>query len=232
LREWCQQKQFYLYTSNVDGHFRIAGFPEALIHEIHGNIETWFAVSSVSNSERKGNGPITVPGSYSFQVDETTLEGADPELIWKDLASDTDANFDGSFYLRPKVLMFDDGFESHRQMGLNSSCDRYQAWESQMEDKMEVSNTLELVVLEIGCGTRVPSVRIECQEVIKDTASRCTDSSPRCSFIRINPDEEASQSVPDNFTSIHIRGSALEVLERINCCYELHQHCPSSVLNR
>jgi hypothetical protein len=116
--------------------------------------------------------------------------------------------------------MFDDDVASHTSMGLDQSSDRYQNWESMMEHQMAQFKTLRLVVLEIGCGVRVPSVRRECLDVIHDTAARCgTDATndtpaddddvdkqkgrknlpPRCTWIRINPDkEEITNGISDS----------------------------------
>ena len=126
--------------------------------------------------------------------------------------------------------MFDDGFSSHTQMGLHASCERYQAWEETMESAMEEAShnntaitsdddSMKLVILEIGCGIRVPSVRMECQDVLHDTAARCqrqsADSPPCCSLIRINPDHELIEQVPPNATGLSIRGKGLETLQAI-----------------
>ena len=262
LSRWCREKQsnlnkkfrttndgddnknklsaYYLYTSNVDGHFRLAGFPEENLHEVHGAIDRWLVVLQAKDQTQDGKTTqlttskvewISVPDSYSFPVDPSTLEGPPPKSILSDLIDHEDElslQLRQSSFLRPGVLMFDDGFDSHEQMHLDTSCDKYQAWERNMELAMEVSKNLKLVVLEIGCGTRVPSVRIECQDVISDTQRRINSklgekedkgTVPRCSFIRINPDHENIQvgiDVPENVIAISIRGTALDTLQRID----------------
>ena len=120
--------------------------------------------------------------------------------------------------------MFDDGFRSHTQLGLDQSCTRYQDWEEKMEQCMESSTSFKLVVLEIGCGMRVPSVRTECQDVVRDTATRCSGGKrlkPACTFIRINPEhEEISNDMPEMVTTISIKGTALKSLEQIDKFYK------------
>ncbi|CAJ1962903.1 unnamed protein product [Cylindrotheca closterium] len=235
---------YYLYTSNVDGHFRLAGFSNEWLHEVHGAIDTWVPAIILDDndsndyddaSENKQQYPV--PDSYSFPIDAETLLGPSPEALRESIIPPKDNNDDmsmSSCRLRPRVLMFDDGFPSHTQMGLDTSCERYQAWESTMESAMEAShcnttssdddNGMKLVILEIGCGIRVPSVRIECQDVLCDTAGRCyqrssstsaDDSRPSCSLIRINPDHESIEHVPPNATGVSIRGKALETLQAI-----------------
>lgn len=235
LKKWCDEKQiknmlherskelnvawYYLYTSNVDGHFRLAGFPERNLHEVHGAIDTWIPTESDHDKKQAPLEGYSVPESYSFPVDPNTLEGPSSDTIVHNLCKKTVSSggdvVPSCVLLRPRVLMFDDGFSSHAQMGLNSSGARYQSWEEAMESTIETCDDKKLVVLEIGCGTRVPSVRIECQDVIQDTAARCNNRSC-CSFIRINPDEEEITNVPENVEAISIRGKALSTLVRID----------------
>ena len=104
-------------------------------------------------------------------------------------------------------------------MGLAESSDRYQAWEEQMELHMEQHPTKTLVVLEIGCGTRVPSVRRECQDVVADTANRVKECNPdRIVHIRINPEDHEIEATPEGTTSIGIQGTALTTLQAIERC--------------
>lgn len=124
--------------------------------------------------------------------------------------------------------MFDDGFDAHGVMGLQESSDSYQAWEEKMEQQMatpmeaagsstEVELARTLVVLEIGCGVRVPSVRQECLDVVVDTAKRCRQKGIQetcCTYIRINPEDHEIQLPEDTLgiQTISIQGSALSVL--------------------
>ena len=69
---------------------------------------------------------------------------------------------------RPAVLMFGDD----DWVGNAAAEARYVAWEAAMEEQMEADETARLVVLEIGCGIRVPCVRDEAEMVVIDTAKR------------------------------------------------------------
>lgn len=242
LYKWCHDRQarlnntmkgksslsaYYLYTSNVDGHFRKAGFPEETLHELHGAIDVWLPLHHADDLDAKQTW-IPVPEQYTFPVDPDTLEGPTAETILNDLEPNLDTSFEmphstTSVLLRPRVLMFDDGFRSHTQLGLDQSCTRYQDWEEKMEQCMESSTSFKLVVLEIGCGMRVPSVRTECQDVIRDTASRCSGGrrlKPACTFIRINPEHEEISNMSEMVTTISIRGTALKSLEQIDKFYK------------
>lgn len=34
LKKWCKNKKYFIITSNVDGHFQLANFPEDHIYEV------------------------------------------------------------------------------------------------------------------------------------------------------------------------------------------------------
>jgi NAD-dependent SIR2 family protein deacetylase len=233
LKKWCNLKQekeerhldgiasYYLYTSNVDGHFRRKDFPVERLHEMHGGIDTWLVVEE---NGKESASSLKIPEPFSFAVNPTTLE-LSPELILELFGNDRKSNASSeTSLLRPRVLMFDDGFQAHRAMGLAASCDLYQNWEEQMEAKMaRTDKELTLVVLEIGCGIRVPSVRKECEDVIADSAARCagTDGKIRCTHIRINPDDDEIQDhALTNAKAISIRSTALKTLQAIDARFD------------
>lgn len=239
LKRWCDHKEatkpkkirpYHHYTSNVDGYLRRIGFSPECVHEMHGSIDTWLALDE-DDSSKVTSHKIMIPSDFRFNVSRETLELAEPTInsqmreVVQDLPVSSRAKF------RPRVLMFDDGFDAYRVMGLRDSSDLYQAWEEQMELKMcDSDDSLKLAVLEVGCGVRVPSVRQECQDVIHDTALRCLSNSThrggrhRCTHIRINPEDFSIDQPADELrTAIHtvsIRGAALSTLRRIDRAIE------------
>ena len=78
--------------------------------------------------------------------------------------------------------------------------ERYQRWEDAMESAVSSDATTSLVVLEIGCGTRVPSVRAECEAVVRDTLAR----GGRALLIRVNPDEADGAEDTDASIAAHV----------------------------
>ena len=93
--------------------------------------------------------------------------------------------------LRPSVVMFGDtdALLLERQAAAASA---YQSWEEQMEVQLAASPTrTRMVVLEIGCGLTVPSVRRECEDVVRDVLHRggCA------SLIRINPEAQIASCI-------------------------------------
>lgn len=218
LKRWCIEKEqqkggarYYHYTSNVDGYLRHVGFPLDRIHEMHGSIDTWLAMETCSGLDKPLK--IDLCPSTRFPVNTKTMELKSDSMTT--VLNIEDPKY---AYFRPSVLMFDDGFDIHEVMGLQESSHMYQAWEEQMEIQMAESEE-RLVVLEIGCGIRVPSVRQECQDVIIDTAARCQGSTEtRCTHIRINPDDFEIH-VPENtklIDTISIQGKALATLVAID----------------
>lgn len=241
-REEKQVARYYHYTSNVDGYLRRVGIPHDRIHEMHGTVKTWMEMDNV---DKTNPAPPTLPPSPSpvfielapslrFPVDTQTLELSFESVIKTVLDGQEKNNYNvehySDFWFRPKVLMFDDDLEAHHTMGLQDSSDQYQVWEEQMEQYMgESSSMATLVVLEIGCGIRVPSVRQECHDVILDTARRCQQGKKgkRCFHIRINLDDhdfddDGKRDISDNpllvgmIDTISIRGSALSTLQAID----------------
>jgi hypothetical protein len=201
--------------------------------------------------------------SFRFPVDSRTLElqqGVVTNLLLDEdntisrtsattpTAISNDSKPDLQF--RPRVLMFDDDIDNHKAMGLHISSDRYQAWEEYMEMEMVAAAAVaadtscsssrttrkrkKLVVLEIGCGVRVPSVRRECHDVIVDTTARCRQAAIRhannnveeqpasyyCTHIRINPEDfeilQEPNMTTEGFDHISIQGTALSTMVAID----------------
>lgn len=85
---------------------------------------------------------------------------------------------------RPRVLMFcddDDDLVRELEEGVHTP---YQKWEYRMEAHPDT----RLGIIELGCGTRVPSVRRECEEVMLDFSRRWQEHPGY--LLRINPEED------------------------------------------
>ena len=82
-----------------------------------------------------------------------------------------------------------------------------------METEVSSDPSLSLVVLEVGCGERVPSVRDECEDVVKDTLSR----GGRALLIRINPEKSPRDDAADPLAShmVVIHSAAADALAQI-----------------
>lgn len=72
LKKWCHQKDdYFVYTSNVDGHFQKAGFHEDNIVECHG------ALSHMQNLQ--GTGHLwPCPDDFTINVNPNTFRASQP----------------------------------------------------------------------------------------------------------------------------------------------------------
>lgn len=258
LDRWLSQKpdgQTYIYTSNVDGHFRRWPVLRQRLHEIHGCLEEWMCSSSMGflyddgeRIERSGDfwalhrsacqqrrealrhgtdGPPSAiacetfkeaaPADFAFQVNADSMLAELP---------DTDADEDAAEHsnatwatrpprcpccsgpLRPAVLLFND-LDATLCHWLKDAGDVYQAWEERMEVQAE-KHAARVVILELGCGVRVPSVRRECESVLDDTLTRGGDAL----LVRVNPEFSENDSCPEH--TISISDSALHALRLID----------------
>ena len=116
--------------------------------------------------------------------------------------------------LRPSVVFFGDtdAVLLERQAAAASE---YQAWEEMMEASVAGQPAQQsLAVLEIGCGERVPSVRQEMEDVVRDTLAR----GGRATHIRINPEADGEAHggrEPPAAEPLCIRDTALRGLAQI-----------------
>ena len=139
----------FVYTSNVDGHFQKAGFGEEHIHECHGSLHHLQCLDDSCTRE------IWPADDFKPKIDQENrmLLSAPPHCpVCGGLA-------------RPNVMMFGD-FSWHpgRQ---RKQARRWPEWRHCVT---------KLVVIELGAGTDIPSVRRFCESV-------------RAPLIRINPRE-------------------------------------------
>ncbi len=151
LSRWAQEMPLgcFVFTSNVDGHFQRAGFPEEQVLERHGSIHFLQCVGRC--------GPEIWPADdVTVEVDETIRAQSQPPRCPRCQG-----------IARPNILMFGDWdwlrfrYEEQRH--------RYEDWLRRVEGK-------QVVVIEMGAGLAIPTVREECEQ-------------PGRFLIRINPRE-------------------------------------------
>ena len=141
LRSLLEEKDYYIYTSNVDGHFLRERFPRTRVAEIHGSVLDW---------------QCCTPEECAGGAGADALFALSAGAVFEDRCPHCGGG------ARPHVMMFgDDDCIVTPQMGA-----AYQEWEG----RMEASEACRLVVLEFGCGRNVPSVRREGEEVVRDVA--------------------------------------------------------------
>ncbi|MBN3786471.1 Sir2 family NAD-dependent protein deacetylase [Burkholderia sp. Ac-20353] len=173
LRCWAQRARdgAFVFTSNVDGHFQSAGFDEDRVLECHGTI-------NVMQCGEPCGDTIWSTGNTMDDVDVDTLD-----------ASGLPRCHGCGGLARPNFLMFDD----QRWIGTRTS----RQW-ARMQDWL--GSVARPVVIEVGAGTAVPSVRMFAESV-------------RGPLIRINLD---AGDVAVDRVGVGIRGRALAVLSAID----------------
>jgi NAD-dependent SIR2 family protein deacetylase len=139
LKRWGEQCPlgYFVFTSNVDGHFQAASFDPERIVECHGSLEHLQCVRPCGAS-------IWPSEETAIDVDERTFRAAEPLPRCRECGG----------LARPNVLMFGDWYWVGDRTA--EQIRRYRSWLSCLRGK-------NLVAIELGAGTAVPTVRYECQ---------------------------------------------------------------------
>lgn len=138
LRDWAARSDggAFVFTSNVDGHFQRAGFRDDAVHECHGSIHFLQCLTGCGQ-------PIYAADATQVTIDESTMRAAPPLPACPRCGS----------LARPAILMFGDSdWDETRSV----------AQEHRLQSFLARTSVLapgELVVIECGAGTAVPTVR-------------------------------------------------------------------------
>jgi NAD-dependent SIR2 family protein deacetylase len=154
LQRWGERLPHGLavFTSNVDGQFQKAGFDPALIYECHGSIHHLQCLEPCCED-------IWRADDFLPDVDEQNCRLRNLPPVCPRCGG----------MARPNILMFNDsGWVEQRSAGQEARLDRW------------LSNAKRPVVIEVGAGTTIPSVRHFSHLVIQQHGGR---------LIRINPNE-------------------------------------------
>jgi NAD-dependent SIR2 family protein deacetylase len=142
LKRWADEKPggYFVYTSNVDGAFRKAGFNESRIVESHGSIE-W-------NQCYCGAG-ITRADDEMVEIDMKTMRASGTLPACPGCGKVT----------RPNIMMFGDPYWAKRRM--EEQLWRFYCWLKEVRDR-------KVVIVECGAGVEIPSVRERSEEVAEE----------------------------------------------------------------
>jgi NAD-dependent SIR2 family protein deacetylase len=163
LRKWSEATPHgcSVFTSNVDGQFQLAGFDPAQVHECHGSIHHL---------------QCSLPCGQAIWPADAVLPEVD-EQACRLLGQIPSCPHCGSV-ARPNILMFDDWDWVDRRTSAQG--ERQQRW---------LERVRRPVVIEIGAGTAIPTVRHFSNRVIQRHHG---------TLVRINlrePDVQRSQDV-------------------------------------
>ena len=168
---------YFVFTSNVDGQFQKAGYDERRIVEIHGSIHYLQCTIPCSRD-------IWPADKVEVKIDMEKFEALEPLPKCRNCFE----------IARPNILMFGDWeWISDRT---DDQIYLYERWLSSVE-----KNGYRLVIVEIGAGTGVPTVRLQSQRIAERFGA---------TLIRINPRE---YEVPYGHISIPMGG--LEGIKKI-----------------
>ena len=98
LLKWCKRmpQEYFVFTSNVDGHFQKAGFPEERVEECYGSIN--FMQSCDTDKYPTEIWPVTEGTKYDVDMDTLRLISSLPQ----------GPPGDNNTLARPNILMFGD----------------------------------------------------------------------------------------------------------------------------
>ena len=145
----------FVFTSNVDGHFQKTGFEENQIMECHGSLMHFQCIEECGQPIWPSSPDLFIP------INSDNLLAKEPLPSCPQCGS----------LARPNILMFSDfSWNSTRTYGQRQ---RFEKWIEKFKNK-------NLLIIELGAGTNIPTVRLTCEEVYQSAGNQ---------FIRINPRE-------------------------------------------
>jgi NAD-dependent SIR2 family protein deacetylase len=183
LKRWCSLKSnpSFVFTSNVDGHFQKAGFKDTQVFECHG---------SINHLQCSGGNDRPCSGIWAANED-TNLQSLKIDATNLNAQSSLPKCPHCQSLARPNILMFDDYNWQPGRSEIQE--DRFQSWKDNLLDTDQ-----KLLVIEIGAGTAIPSVRY-------------ASESMNTEIIRINPRESQGGG-----NVVSIAAGALEALSEID----------------
>lgn len=156
LHALCQGKSWFVFTSNVDGHFQKAGFDPEQIMECHGSIHHLQCTDGACCRRERHIWPAA---AMQVVVDETTFRAQPPLPRCPNCGN----------MARPNIVMFRDlNWLSDRTFEQQQ---RFTDWESSLSGKA--------VVIECGAGTAIPSVRLQSEDFMAEHGATLVRINPR-----------------------------------------------------
>ena len=178
LKRWSDRLPHtnFVFTSNVDGHFQLAGFDPECVIECHGSLAHLQCATPCCHE-------IWSAEDLEVEVDDASFRAASPLPECPHCTA----------LARPNVLMFNDWhWVPHRSAAQEL---RFEAWLDEARDS-------RMVIIELGAGSAVPTVRMTSERV-----ARSLDAT----LVRINPREPKA---PRGHVSLPL--GALEALTAID----------------
>ncbi len=193
LHKWCtsMDKGYFVFTSNVDGHFQKAGFPEDRVCECHGSINHFQCCETLGSDQIW---PAPEDTHFEVNMDEIRLTSGLPK----------GPPGKNNKLARPNILMFGDWTWVDRRTKIQQS-NFYK-----FQTSIARHNGAQYAVIEIGAGEYVPTIRMTSEGLVR--------ASNKGTLIRINPRD--SHMPRGNLSrrdyGVSLKMSGLEALESID----------------
>jgi NAD-dependent SIR2 family protein deacetylase len=147
---------YFVFTSNVDGQFQKAGFSPDRIVECHGSIHHLQCAAPCTDD-------IWDAGKTTVTIDESVFRAQDPLPACRKCLA----------VARPNILMFGDWSWLGRRT--EAQHEQFSGWLNELS-----GSSAKLVVVELGAGSAIPTVRHKSQRVVERMNG---------TLIRLNPRE-------------------------------------------
>jgi NAD-dependent SIR2 family protein deacetylase len=157
LLGWARNKPhgYFVFTSNVDGHFQKAGFDPGRVEECHGSIHHF-------QCAERCTGSIWEATNEQVQVDEVKFRAAKPLPQCGHCGR----------VARPNILMFGDfAWLADRNAAQH---ERFEKWLHSLKEK-----SAQLAVIELGAGKAIPTVRLTSERVVQRLCGSLIRINPR-----------------------------------------------------
>jgi NAD-dependent SIR2 family protein deacetylase len=146
---------YFVFTSNVDGHFQNAGYDDSRIEECHGSIHHFQCAQPCSDD-------IWDAHDINVAIDEKVFEALEPLPRCRNCGGTA----------RPNILMFGDWSWNAQRTDLQRG--RLLRWFQESS-----ANKLSVAVIEIGAGTAVSTVRSLSEQAARNLNATLIRINPR-----------------------------------------------------
>lgn len=139
LKKWVKNKDYFVFTTNVDGHFQKSGFNPSSIFEVHGTINRIQCQipSYINNCESIEISKLVQ--NKNFEIENLPLCSCGK-------------------IARPNILMFNDAF----------FCHKHSRKQEEKYDEFIDKDLEDCLLIDIGSGMDIPTIASEVNGMLQD----------------------------------------------------------------
>jgi NAD-dependent SIR2 family protein deacetylase len=146
---------YFVFTSNVDGHFQKAGFAPEQMVECHGSIHHFQCTAPCTDE-------IWEADEETVKIEESSFRALEPLPRCRNCPA----------LARPNVLMFGDGSWLDRRT--EAQHERFNGWLNEL-----AKSAAKVAVIELGAGSAIPTVRLTSERVVASLSGTLIRINPR-----------------------------------------------------